>query len=418
MVIPELSNKLLYQLLWPQNTVRNEDSVQQANRFIKQYPAFNKIIELDAKIQPIMDDWARHGLRVDANKWNKSLSIYQEEANRYEQKIGTSSSYTLDYVASKASRKFHKTIYNDYKFLKEHRHDPVVNEFRLYKSRRELLEKFEIKGNTTTTKIKKGNWSSYSSYTGRFSCQGPNLMGFPRVTRTSWMPRHINETVYSIDLSNIELRISSILAECSPLVDLFNQGQDVHYKNGKIIADTLADIDSEVLSESVLRKCGKGFVYAILYGGGIKRLSEVVTKAFNKSISQQDAFKAKTALQMVYPELFAFQKKLLKSMNFLQTPFGIEPISYPIKNTARLNLECQFTQSILLKVMIVMVAKYEKINILMPLHDEVIFSTSPDYLDGVYEQLIQEISYAFQRLVPGLPLTNMFKLRKGDKIDE
>lgn len=105
----------------------------------------------------------------------------------------------------------------------------------------------------------------------RVSCEDPNLMAIPNpsnggnaeLIRSAFVAQQReNEekrVVLSVDCSQAELRVLAGLSKCLPLLNAFNNGEDIHAMTGNLAYDNYQDTDDQ-------RRRAKAINFGLIYG--------------------------------------------------------------------------------------------------------------------------------------------------------
>jgi hypothetical protein len=118
----------------------------------------------------------------------------------------------------------------------------------------------------------RGQFRTFSAWTGRQSCVDPNLQQQPRTEafRSLWIAPPGRKLVIA-DYSQIELRLAAIESGDERLLEVYRQGADVHDQNAAIIFDK--PIEAVTKGD---RQAAKAVGFLTIYGGGPAKLAETV----------------------------------------------------------------------------------------------------------------------------------------------
>ena len=221
--------------------------------------------------------------------------------------------------------------------------------------------------------------------TGRLSSSEPNLQNIPIRTEIGGQIRKafIAEKGYKLikaDYSQIELRIVASLANDKKMLDIFNQGGDIHTQTAALIHGIKTD---EVTKE--IRRTAKEINFGVLYGMGAWGLASRTGLSNNEA--QKFIYK--------YFETFSGVKQWLEetveiaqSRGFVETLYGrrrfipeINSSISQVRNSAErmaVNMPIQGTAADLIKLaMIEINKKLPKISsqakMILQVHDELVF---------------------------------------------
>src|SRR6185437_5333306 len=114
------------------------------------------------------------------------------------------------------------------------------------------------------------NYKQHGTLTGRLSCEMPNLQQIPREGSKRWngqlkkcfITLDPDEMLLEFDYSQLELRLGAAYAKEESLIQVFREGRDIFQE----MAEAL-EMD---------RQSTKTMNYAIAYGAGVTRISNVL----------------------------------------------------------------------------------------------------------------------------------------------
>ncbi len=237
------------------------------------------------------------------------------------------------------------------------------------------------------------SYSQAVASTGRLSSSDPNLQNIPIRTETG---RRIREAfvaekghrLLSVDYSQIELRLTAVMAGVPALKEAFAEGQDIHAKTASQVFDVpLEEMDSET------RRKAKAINFGIIYGISPYGLAN------NLRIPQGEAKAYIQAYFERYPEIRDYMERTktqAREQGFVETLFGrkVHTPSIKDKNPARrsfaeraaINAPIQGTAADIIKrAMIRLPGALEKAGLgaqlLLQVHDELIFEVAEAELE-------------------------------------
>lgn len=113
------------------------------------------------------------------------------------------------------------------------------------------------------------NYKQHGTLTGRLSCELPNLQQIPREGSKEWnghlkrafVPKSGHRLIEA-DFSQLELRLATAYASEASLIEVFEQGRDIFSEMAQALGQSRQDT--------------KTMVYAIQYGAGTRRISNVL----------------------------------------------------------------------------------------------------------------------------------------------
>ena len=270
-----------------------------------------------------------------------------------------------------------------------------------------LLKAVEADGRIHTT------YSQTGTSTGRLSSENPNLQNIPIKTergqrlRSAFVAGEGFETLLTADYSQIEMRIMAHLSEDEGLIEAFNIGEDLH----NFVGARLYGVEPSEVSGAMRSKV-KAMSYGLVYG-----LSEY-------GLARQLRISGSEAKQLMadYFARFGGVKRYLdqvvqlaKANGFTTTVYGrrrpfpdLNSKIFQIRENARraaLNAPIQGTAADIMKLAMIavreeMVAKQLKSQLLLQVHDELVFAVAPGELEVLKEIAIRQMSSVAKLSVP------------------
>jgi len=216
--------------------------------------------------------------------------------------------------------------------------------------------------------------------TGRLSSIDPNLQNIPIRTERGTRVRRAfvaapNKVLMSVDYSQIELRVLAHFSDDQNMIAAFNSDLDIHATTA---SEIFAVKVSEVTAEQ--RRTAKAVNFGIAYGQGAfglaevldiprKSAQEIIQRYFERFSGVQAYIEhtIKTAKEEGFVETLAGRRRYLKelsSSNAMIRKFG---------ERAAINAPIQGTAADLVKQAMLEVAKNLKSDMILQVHDELIF---------------------------------------------
>src|SRR5699024_6943652 len=305
----------------------------QVERLLRSHPVFSRLYQLEKAIQPVLTNMEEQGLIVSKNWFTTGLQEKRNQLAQAGKEInGLIGSSNEEVVEEKILRRFWEE--NDlpttttFDSLKKYKHlHPTYQLMMTYNNTQNYLKMWEQrlleKGVVVDGGVLlKGNWRSFSSYTGRIAARNLPLTSMPSAMR-DYIVSPIGQQIVSLDLDNAELRLLSHYAECHALKEQFYRGIDVHAETAKLLHRNM--FKHEVNDEQA-RQLAKQFTYSLLYGAGRQTITKNMQKVFH-SITNADVSVLVDEFYGLYPELLVFLEERADSTKLL-TPFGeIEPVA-------------------------------------------------------------------------------------------
>lgn len=224
--------------------------------------------------------------------------------------------------------------------------------------------------------------------TGRLSSTDPNLQNIPIKTEKGQIVRKAfiagpGKKLLSIDYSQIELRVLAHISEDPGLIKAFQEDLDIHTATAsEIFTVSLKEVSKDQ------RRIAKAVNFGIAYGQGVyglaealsiprKEASEIIERYFQKFKGIREYIE--TTIQKAHEDkyvetLFGRRRYIpeLDSKNVMIKKFG---------ERAAINAPIQGTASDLVKMAMIELAPDLKIDLLLQVHDELIFEGHIDLIE-------------------------------------
>ncbi|MGL4948960.1 MAG: DNA polymerase I [Anaeroplasmataceae bacterium] len=257
--------------------------------------------------------------------------------------------------------------------------------------------------------------------TGRLSSVEPNLQNISVRTaegkniRKLFIPSNENNYFFTIDYSQIELRVLAHLANVKSLIEAFDNDIDIHTKTACEI------FDKEFITNDDRRKA-KAVNFGIIYGQTPYGLSEEL------NISPYEASNYIKSYFKAYPEIETYMSNVVeycKETGYVKTIKNrirfIKDINSSNRNLREyaqrtaMNTPIQGSAADILKIAMIDIFNYINKNnlkskMLLTVHDEVIFEVIPEELD-IFEKQIPKIMCECIKLI--CPLKTEFSYAKN-----
>ncbi|RAP33836.1 DNA polymerase I [Candidatus Marinamargulisbacteria bacterium SCGC AG-410-N11] len=249
--------------------------------------------------------------------------------------------------------------------------------------------------------------------TGRLSSSSPNLQNIPIRTelgkniRKAFIPSHPDNSIVSIDYSQIELRLIAHLSKDKNMIEAFCNNEDIHRSTASIIFQCdKNDVDPEQ------RYRAKAVNFGILYGISAFGLSE------NIGITKLAAKEMIENYYNNFPSIKQFMAETVeyaKENGYVKTEFGrireipdIKSNNVSKRNFAErtaINTRVQGTSAdIMKKAMINVLSSIKdaqlKSKMIIQVHDELVFDVPNDELDQLIRIAKDEMERIVNYLVP------------------
>ncbi len=249
--------------------------------------------------------------------------------------------------------------------------------------------------------------------TGRLSSTDPNLQNIPirneegRRIRQAFVAPH-GWKILAVDYSQIELRIMAHLSQDKALLEAFSAGKDIH-------AATAAEVKGvsieEVTSED--RRRAKAINFGLIYGMSAFGLAKQI------GISRGEAQDYMNVYFERYPGVMQYMEEtrlLATEQGYVETLYGRRlhlpeinarnAIRRKAAERAAINAPMQGTAADIIKKAMILVDKWieeegdGRVNLLMQVHDELVFEVKEDALEEVTQKVTELMEGAVTLDVP------------------
>jgi DNA polymerase-1 len=238
--------------------------------------------------------------------------------------------------------------------------------------------------------------------TGRFSCEDPNLQNLPAKSEVGLRVRGAfvaasGKILLSCDYAQIDLRAAAILSGDAHLVEIFENNIDVHTGTAsRVFGVPLTEVTGD------MRRKAKAINFGILYGMGVTALKEGMGVERKEAQEFYDQYKITFVRLMEYlEEVKASAWKLGYTSTLLgrrrEVPLLKSPLPFLRAQGERIaiNAPIQGTSADILKLAMIDAALYiqekglqGKVDLLLQIHDELIFEIDNNIADTVASDLV------------------------------
>ena len=315
--IPEL--ELLYSYL-ASKVEKVKELISKALNKLKEQNELELLLKIEMPLSYVLGDMEYRGIKIDfqeLNERDKDLEnrIKEIETNIYNlanKEFNISSPKQLAevlfvdlgiYYPERNKKSYSTSVDILNKIIDEH---PIINEVLQYRQLTKLYNTY-IKGLREQI-FPDGKvhtiFEQALTETGRLSSVEPNLQNIPirteegRLIRKLFIPNQANDSLYSADYSQIELRVLASLANVKHFREAFENGEDIHSSTAKKIFghDDVTNLE---------RRKAKAVNFGIVYGISAYGLSEDV----GVSVKEAKDFIAK--YNEINPEIEIYMKKTI-----------------------------------------------------------------------------------------------------------
>lgn len=265
--------------------------------------------------------------------------------------------------------------------------------------------------------------------TGRMASANPSMQNIPiksdlgRAIRSAFIAEKGYDFV-SIDYSQVELRIATILSGDKTMADIFAKKEDIHTG----VAKQVYKLDSLDQVTADMRRHAKAINFGILYGMGVQALGRSI------NVSQSEAQEFYMAYYSTFKELADYLQRCkldAERIGYTKTLFGRRRYFPELKSNIpfikasgermALNAPIQGTNADMIKLAMVEIENYiEKnkldndIRMLAPIHDELLFEIKKDKESHIQKiQSIMEHVLESWNIKTDIPIVTNVKI--GDR---
>lgn len=243
--------------------------------------------------------------------------------------------------------------------------------------------------------------------TGRLSSTNPNLQNIPIKTEKGQKVRKAfiaseGKKLLSVDYSQIELRVLAHISDDAGLIKAFRDDLDIHSATAsEVFSISLSEVTKEQ------RRIAKAVNFGIAYGQGVyglaetlgigrKEASDIIERYFNKFGGIRDYIEStiKKAHENKFVEtLFGRRRYIpeLDNKNVMIKKFG---------ERAAINAPIQGTASDLVKMAMIELKNDLKIDLLLQVHDELIFEGTEAEINDHLKWIVQTMENVAKLKVP------------------
>ena len=291
---------------------------------------------------------------------------------------------------------------------------PIVNKILEYRALAKLYSTY-IEGIISTIREDNKIHTIYTqtlTRTGRLSSIEPNLQNIPmrseygRLIRKAFLPED-DSVILSADYSQIELRVFAHLSGVKDLIEAFKNNEDIHTKT----AMDIFKVPSLGVTKN-MRRQAKAVNFGILYGISsyglsedlgipVKEAKEFINKYFETYPGVKDYMNKEIAdaTKDGYVKTIMNRKRIIEELN--SSNYNVRSMG----ERMALNTPIQGSASdILKKAMVEIYDVFEKnnmkSNMLLQVHDELIFNVYNDEIDRVKKIVHDIMTNVFELSVP------------------
>ncbi len=253
---------------------------------------------------------------------------------------------------------------------------------------------------------------SHGTRTGRLSADGPNLQNIPPAMRAAFIPPE-GWTMVMIDYSQIELRLVAHYSRDPVMLDAFARGDDIHTRTAIEVFGPTDDPEEAARR----RKIAKNLNFAICYGAGPARISEMSgepieackghLERFYRVFARLDRWKKEVVLRARATGEVANLYGRRRWLPILRDASRRHTREYWKAERVAVNTLIQGSAADMFKETMVNVAEFlrarkARSRIVLSVHDELVFYVPPEEAGLVPElqRVMEQPSIAGELLVP------------------
>ncbi len=252
-------------------------------------------------------------------------------------------------------------------------------------------------------------YNQAGSVTGRFSSNDPNLQNIPirtdlgRQIRVAFLPNQPGWLLLAADYSQIELRVLAHLSQDPGLLEAFREDQDIHAATASQVYDVTLD---QVTPD--MRRIAKVLNFGIIYGLSAFGISQQTELTVEEGRGFIESYLGR------YPKVREYidgTKQMARDMGYVETLLGrrrympeIASSNPQIRQASEreaINMPVQGTAAEALKLAMQGVAREMserglRSNLLLQVHDELIFETPSDEIEELKSLLLDVMPRAME----------------------
>ena len=412
---PNKTGKMAYFSLLLEEKVMNE---------LKKIEAINLYETLEVPLIDTLADMEIEGFPLDGNKLDEFGKEFKLKADAlaeeiYElagEKFNIASPKQIgEILFNKMGLSSNRKMSTSFEALKEIADEhPIVNKILEYRKYFKLVSTYTEGLKVHIRKDGKihAKFNQALTATGRLSSSDPNLQNISvrdeegKLIRKAFYYPDDNNSILSLDYSQIELRVLASLSKCEGLKEVFMSGEDIHSATAKKVFH----LDREPNHDE--RRKAKTVNFGIVYGISDWGLAEQL------EIAPKEAKAIITSFYDTFPEVATFFQGIVNDAlknGYVSTLLGrrrylreLHDSNYQTREFAKraaMNAPIQGTAADLIKIAMIKVAKalkeggYET-KMVLQIHDELIFKVPAKEKEAVYKLVKDTMEHALELDVP------------------
>lgn len=162
-------------------------------------------------------------------------------------------------------------------------------------------------------------YNYYKVVTGRLSSENPNAQQIPRQAKNAFIASP-GFLLVTADYSQIELRVAAHIAQCEPMIQAFNDDQDLH----RLMAATIAGVDPSQV-DAIMRQQAKAANFGFLFGMGAEKFVKYAADSYDVDFTEEEAQTFREAFFSTWTGMHDWhnkQRKLARDYGYVKSPLG------------------------------------------------------------------------------------------------
>lgn len=402
-------------LLLPEN-YRISDQRVIVREVLERNSVFKKLYDLECSVQPIIDTIQKSGLMVSNDWFEQGLESKRSSLNQATDELNQYMSTDYESIPKEAVKRFWEKkdmtpAYSRGDLNKYRNLDPTYQLWLKIKDHESYLKQWQENLKTKGTQLPagvliKGNWMSFSSYTGRVTAKKLPLTSIPKQMH-DYIIAPEGHKIISLDLNSAELRFLAHYSGCKSMMAKFLMGQDAHKETADLIQEILSS--GTAIDSGLARDIAKNYVFSMLYGASTNTIANNLRKVY-PTITTADVIEIKDRFNRNFPEIEQFLLVRERSDTLLTIYGGVKPL-VQLGDTQKRNFTQQASVAVAIKLLLLEIHK--QFQIIHVIHDEIWFLVPKEEKTNKHISKIQADFYqVIQALLPGFPVENLLTLNQ------
>lgn len=302
---------------------------------------------------------------------------------------------------------------------------PIIKEILEYRSLKKLFSGYiEALPKLINKKTKRihTSFNQTITATGRLSSNNPNLQNIPireeqgREIRKAFIPQQDDHVLLSADYSQIELRIMAHMSNDQNFISAFHNNEDIHTETAsKVFHVNRQEVTTEMRSKA------KTANFGIIYGISAFGLSQRLNIARQEAKTLIDAYfesypdvKEYMDASVKYAREYGYVKTIMGRRRYLKDINSRNGIVRGMAERNAINAPIQGSASDIIKLAMIkihkmMIDNHLKSNMILQVHDELVFDVPKDELEFLQELVKDSMENIVELKVPLLVETGYGK---------